>query len=222
MNGWLRSWKLCKVTPEVIDGVPGWRKRRLGHATLLIPPGNIFLHGIDSGCRMFGAGWAAQEVAVFRRTHDDVAAPRWLDRRTIWLPHLAGAELRQDSSPEADLLAFAELGRFHRLHDRSVHGDPHAGNFLYDRESGRCRIIDFETTIPIQMTPEQGRARDFAILALDLWKRGTVEATNLSAWQDAYGNDEDFCPVGTLLRHPGFLLKGYWRLLGYRPPAGIG
>ena len=219
MKGWLRSWKLCEVTPEVIGGVAGWRKHRLKHASLLISPGNVFLKVIDSGCRMLGAGWAEHEVTVFRRAHEDVAPPRCLDRNTIWLPHLPGSELRESPEDEAILSAFAELGRFHRLDERSIHGDPHAGNFLFDRENSRCRIIDFETTLPNQMESTQGRARDFAILALDLWQRGRGSADDFSSWRGAYGEDEEFCPIGRLFRDPGFLLRSYWRLLGYLPPV---
>lgn len=217
MKGWLRSWKLCEVGEEAHDGVAGWRKRRLKHTALLIPPGNLFLNALNSGCRMLGAGWAEQEVAVFRRTHEDCATPRILDRQSIWLPHLPGRELRQTPTPEAILSAFRELGRFHLLADRSVHGDPHAGNFLHDPTSSRCRIIDFETTLPREMESPQGRARDFAILALDLWKHGAGTANDFPSWQDAYGNDGDFCPVGPLFRNPGGLLRSYWHLLGYRP-----
>lgn len=218
MKGWLRSWKLCEVRPEMRDGVAGWRKRRLKRVALLIPPGNLFMGVMSSGCRMLGSGWAEHEVAVFRRSHQNFAAPGILDRQTIWLPQLPGRELRQTPSNDAILAAFHELGRFHRLADRSIHGDPHAGNFLYDATSRRCRIIDFETTLPNRMEAPQGRARHFAILALDLWKRHARNLEDFKCWQDAYGNDENFCPVGCLFRNPGCLLRGYWRLLGYGPP----
>jgi hypothetical protein len=190
----------------------------LKRTALLIPPGNLFMGVVNSGCRMLGSGWAESEVAVFRRTHRDFAAPRILNRHTIWLPHLPGQELRRALSTEAILSAFHELGRFHRLAERSIHGDPHAGNFLHDATSGRCRIIDFETTLPDQMESPQGRARDFAILALDLWQRRAGTLDDLKDWQDAYGNDEDFCPVGSLFRKPGCLLRCYWQLLGYQSP----
>lgn len=219
MKGWLRSWKLCEVRPETRDGVAGWRKRRLNHAALLIPPGNVFMNATDSGCLMLGTGWAEYEVSVFRLTHPDFAAPRMMDRKSIWLPHLPGLELKLRPSPDANASAFQELGRFHRLADRSIHGDPHAGNFLHDAESGRSRIIDFETTLPVAMESPQGRARDFAILALDLWQRRAGTPADFKSWRDAYGNDESYCPVGRLFRNPGRLLRCYWQLLGYRPPA---
>ena len=218
MNGWLRSWKLCEVCPEAHEGVAGWRKHRLKRAALVIPPGNLFMDAMNSGCQMLGSGWAEAEVSVFRRTHQDFTLPRILGRETIWLPHLPGLELRQTPLPDAILAAFHELGRFHRLAERSIHGDPHAGNFLHDATSGRCRIIDFETTLPNKMESSQGRARDFAILALDLWQRRAGTPDDFKSWRDAYGNDRDFCPVGRLFRSPGCFLRCYWRLLGYRPP----
>lgn len=220
MNGWLRSWKICEVCPHILDGVAGWKKRRLRRAGLLIPPGNIFLSAIHSGCRMHGADWADQEVAVFKKAHDDVAAARRIDNRTIWLPHLPGVELRKVRAVTASsAAAFTELGRFHHLGE--IHGDPHAGNFLYDGESGRCRIIDFETASR-GMNPAQGRARDFAILALDLWKHEQGFSGDFLSWREAYGGDEKFCPIGRLFRNPGLRLRQYWKWLGYTPPVKEG
>ncbi len=216
MNGWLRAWKLCQVSPLALDGVAGWKKHRLRRAAFLIPAGNVFLTAIDSGCRMLGAGWATTEVTVFRLAHEDVAEARCIDESTIWLPHLPGAELRELPDERAILSAFAELGRFHRL--GAIHGDPHAGNFLNDGETGRSRIIDFETTLPSGMAAAQGRARDFAILALDLWKLGHGSPADCGSWREAYGENEEFCPVERLFRKPGFRLRKYWQWLGYSPP----
>ena len=217
MKGWLRSWKLCDVSQATVDGVAGWKKRRLKRAAFLIPPGNFFLGAIDSGCRMLGSGWADHEVAVFRRTHDDVARPRRIDETTIWLPHLPGVELREMPEERPILQAFEELGRFHRLGARSVHGDPHAGNFLYDREGDRCRIIDFETALPSGMEAAQGRARDFAILALELPRLGNGATDRYAAWREAYGECGEYCPIDRLFQSPGFRLRQYWQWLGYNP-----
>jgi len=215
MKGWLRSWKLCEVSRATIDGVAGWNKHRLKRAAFLIPPGNVFLQATDAGCRMLGSEWAEHEIAVFRRTHDDVAPARRIDETTIWLPHLPGVELREMPEDRAILQAFEELGRFHRLGAKSVHGDPHAGNFLYDREGGRCRIIDFETALPGGMEAAQGRACDFAILALDLSKLGHGTSDAFATWRKAYGESEEFCPIDRLFRSPGLRLRQYWQWLGY-------
>ncbi|RYD46421.1 MAG: hypothetical protein EOP85_07450 [Verrucomicrobiaceae bacterium] len=217
MSGWLRSWKLCEVAPQTLDGVAGWRKQRLVRAAFLIPPGNIFLRALQSGCRMLGTGWAENEVRVFRQTHDDVPPALCLGAKTIWLPHLPGSEVRKSTDAAAFSSAFSELGRFHRL--GLVHGDPHAGNFLYDAGSRRCRIIDFETTPPPGMDMPQARARDFAILALDLWKHGKGSADDFTLWREAYGSDEGFCPVARLFCAPGFPLRQYWKWLGYKDPC---
>lgn len=218
MKSWLRSWKFCEVSRMEVDGVPGWRKHRLKLAAILIPPGNGSLNFLRSGCEMVGRGWAEHEVSVFRRTHADVAEARVLDHTTIWLPHLPGQELRTVCNPESAKQAFTELGRFHRLHERSIHGDPHAGNFLHHRDEHLCRIIDFETTAPAAMNPAQGRARDFAILALDLWKHGCALTGEFNGWWDAYGGETDDCPIAELFLHPGYRLGIYWRLLGYSLP----
>lgn len=221
MKGWLRSWKLCEVSPLEIAGIAGWRKHRLKRAGFLIPPGNIALAMMDSGCRMIGKGWAEQEVELFTRSHPGYTPATVLDRSSVWLPHLPGVELREVPSHVSAHAAFSEMGRFHRLEGEPVHGDPHAGNLLYHTEEGSCRLIDFETTIPGGMPRAEGRARDFAILALDLWRLGCGDPGDLGSWRDAYGSDEDFCPVSNLFRHPSIPLRCYWRCLGYDLPGNL-
>jgi hypothetical protein len=201
-----------------LDGHEGWRKRRLRRAALLIPPGNAVLAALGSGCHMVGPGWAAHEKNLFRIAHPEQPPPVLTDGRTLWLPHLPGESLRVVASFSATDSAFSELAHFHRLGDHAIHGDPHAGNFLYDAADGLSRIIDFETTATPGLTPAQGRARDFAILALDLWKTfGSSRSSFLpDSWLAAYGMDENFCPVEELLRAPGPGLAAYWTLLGYQ------
>lgn len=213
MTGWLRDWKLCETRPLALDGVPGWQKRRLARAAWLIPPGNLGLDALHSGCRVLGRDWADTEIAVFQRTHPDSPTPRRLDRRTIWLPHLPGVELRSAPNAPAILAAFAELARFHQLGERSLHGDPHAGNFLHHAD--RCRIIDFETTAPRSMPAPQARARDFAILALDCAK---LTGHPWQTWHQTYGETESFSSIESLFRAPGLSLRRYWKWLGYAPP----
>lgn len=215
MKGWLRSWKLCEVFPLEIEGIAGWQKHRLKRAGFLISPGNIVLAMMDSGCRMIGRRWAVEEVKLFNLTHPEAEPARVLGRSTVWLPHLPGVELRKLPSQAAALSAFYELGRFHRLEGEPIHGDPHAGNLLYHAEERRCRLIDFETTVPGNMPSSDGRARDFAILSLDLWRMGCGDPRDFIAWREAYGGNEEFCPIKNLLNHPSFLLRCYWRCLGY-------
>ena len=172
---------------------------------------------------MVGADWCEHERRVFERTHPTVPAPRVIGEGILWLPHLPGVEVRGlpvDEMRRAAPFAFAELGRFHRLHARSLHGDPHAANFLFDGEDDGCRIIDFETGVPASMEAAQGRARDFMILALDLWRQGAGSMADLATWRGAHGMGERDCPVGEVIRRPGIGLSNYWRWLGYQVPAG--
>lgn len=218
---WLRSWKLCSVQPKSLDGIPGWEKRRLRRAAWLIPPGNAFLRAMGAGCRMVGADWLEHERRTFQLAHPGLPAPRIIGSGRLWLPHVPGVEVRklpEVAMRRAAKFAFAELGRFHRLHERSLHGDPHAGNFLFHEEEDGCRLIDFETDVPSSMDSAQGRARDFMILALDLWRHGAGSIANLAEWRDAHGMGESDCVVEELIRGPGVGLRTYWRWLGYRLP----
>jgi len=174
---------------------------------------------------MLGAGWLDYERSVFRLTHPDLPLPRVPGPGALWLPHVSGVEVRTlpgDEMRRAAISAFAELGRFHRLGERSLHGDPHAGNFLFDAAEDRCRLIDFETDVPVSMSPAQGRARDFMILALDLWRQGAGSRADLTVWREAHGMNEDDCKVDDLIHRPGLALEIYWRWLGYRMPARDG
>lgn len=219
MKGWLRSWKLCEIRRENLGGDPGWRKYRMARTAWLAPPGNLFMRALGASCQMLGRNWAQHETSVFHQSHPDFPEPRVLDHRTIWLPDLPGetvSGLRGAELSAAASLAFAELGRFHRLAPRSFHGDPHAGNFLYDRQARRCRIIDFETDAPASAEPAQARAQDFMILALHLGRLDGSALSEFPAWREAYGGSEDDCPVAAMLRAPDIGLRTYWHLLGYK------
>ncbi len=199
--------------------MPGWRKRRMAGTGWLLPPGNLFMRTIGASCQMLGRDWAEHEVQLFRSSHPGFPEPRVLDPRTIWLPHLPGemlSSLRGADLKEAAGSAFAELARFHRLSARTLHGDPHAGNFLYDREARRCRIIDFETNAPAKTNAAVARAQDLLILALHLARLDGSTLEHLPAWRQAYGGTENDCPVAAMLRSPPAGLRLYWYLLGYR------
>jgi tRNA A-37 threonylcarbamoyl transferase component Bud32 len=104
------------------------------------------------------------------------------------------------------------LGRLHRL--GLGHGDPHLRNFLFDANSGRCRIIDFETRF--DRFDERSTARDAAVLALAFLRAGSDDISDkvLEGWFTEMG-DGAGRTIG-LLRNPGWRLGTYWRLLGYR------
>lgn len=219
MKGFLRSWKLCHTERESGPGSL-WRKTRLKRARLLISPGNGVLRCFGTGYRVCRADWAEYETTVFKAIHPDVGAPEIIHPSAIRLPHLDGKPLshhRGTALATAAILAFAELGRFHRAGDFMIHGDPHAGNFLHDEASGRCRIIDFETAPLAGGCPNRARAFDFAILLSDLVRRDHDLLTDerFEEWSAAYGSDETRCPVRILLATASWRLRLYWWLLGY-------
>jgi hypothetical protein len=219
MKGFLRSWKLCHTERESGPDSP-WRKTRLKRARLLILPGNWVLWCLGTGYRVCGADWAKYETTVFKAIHPDVHAPEIIHPAAIRLPHLEGKPLSSLHGPAlatAAVRAFAEMGRFHRAGVCMIHGDPHAGNFLYDEAAGRCRMIDFETAPLSGSCPDRSRACDFAILLLDLVRRDPKLLTpdRFCEWYAAYGSDEARCPVRHLFASASWQLRLYWRLLGY-------
>lgn len=222
MNGALRSLKLCEV---VRVGTDGWRKQRLRRAWWMIPAGNLLLWLLGVDYRMAWNRWAKHEATTFRKAHPEFPSPRVLSRAVLWLPDIPGRtfpELSPDELEVAALSAFAELGRFHRLEGAPTHGDPHAGNFLYDGSEGRCRIIDFETGRAKGRRPHS-RAFDFAILMLDLRKRYPSLATNerIACWFLAYDRHEDRLAMQEWLRRPGLRMKIYLHLLGHHGASEI-
>lgn len=220
MAGWLRSLKLCMVRREERAGRRGWAKTRLRRSGWLVPPGNLLLYLLGAGYRVCGREWARHETSTFARMHPESAPPEILAGETIWLPDLPGRVL-EDLAPEgrvaARAAAFSELGRLHRL--GLAHGDPHRRNFLHEEGAGRCRILDFETRAPV--ADARAMALDVAVLVLDFHRDGTARAfcRDWRSWPEATGNPAIAEEAVRLLERPGWRLRCYWALLGYRVPV---
>jgi hypothetical protein len=221
MNGFLRSWKFCQVKREVGEA-PRWRKTRMKRVWLWLVPGNICLRLLGTGYRVCGNDWAEYETRIFNLVHPGPDPAVIVGPTTVLLPHLEGiplANLRGESLRQASIAAFEELGRFHRISPRMIHGDPHAGNFLHQAQEGRCRIIDFETAPLRSVSPELGRAMDYAILAKDLARmEPTLNSGEiLNEWAAAYQLDDAHCPARKQMTSPPRRLRIYWWLLGLSP-----
>ena len=221
MSGRLRSLALCATRPEIRHGVAGWRKTRLRRTRWMTPPGNLLLRLLGAGCVVCAREWARHETTTFSLVHPDQPKPRVLSETEIWLPHLPGipvSDLAAGEQSNARAAAFRELGRLHRL--GLGHGDPHRGNFLHEPATGRCRIMDFETRFDV--FDQRARALDAAILALDFARTETPPNAEPPRPPSLDGLDDAVTESLTqkLLRAPGWRLRWYWRLLGYRSVNG--
>jgi len=106
--------------------------------------------------------------------------------------------------------AGAELRRAHALPCPTFagpwsHGDPHLGNFIFERESGRARLMDFEVRHHLSLGADERHADDLLVLLQDLIGRVKPESWLPSATAFLRGYDR---PAVVSLLKPNLALPG--------------
>ncbi len=175
--------RVHRVTREMRGGRAIYVKRRWRVMDLVIIAGNWFLDASRSGVRMFPqvARWQRWELQAFALLHAPDFACGRAGLRSVWLEEIPGRTLREHAvSHELDVAmveaAGRELRRAHALQCPQCraawsHGDPHLGNFLYDPNSNRARLIDFECAHTNQFNAQERLADDLLVFLLELMGR---------------------------------------------------
>jgi Ser/Thr protein kinase RdoA (MazF antagonist) len=92
------------------------------------------------------------------------------------------------------------------------HGDPHAGNFVYEESTDRARLIDFEVMHHRTMSADERHADDLLVLLQDI--AGRVSANQwlpaATAFLGAYGRPEIIARLREKLVVPGGLGRVWW------------
>jgi hypothetical protein len=130
----------------------------------------IVLGGVDE--------WRSWEIDCFHRLHGDAFAIFAYGSQTICAEEVPGTSLSQHLkagtlAPAMLAAAARELRRAHECPCDTFggpwsHGDPHAGNFIYDAAQGRARLIDFEVRHRPGLAVEERHADDLLVLLQDL------------------------------------------------------
>lgn len=170
------------------EGRTFWLKRRRRTARPIIAAANGFfrLAGAPLRTQPVTALWQEWEVACFRALHGEEGFRAAAEGRCgVLAERLPGRNLTDfldggTLTPAMAAAAGRELQRAHEWHSpllgaRWSHGDPHAGNFIYDEAAGRARLIDFEVMHDPALSEAERHADDVLVFLQDMAGRIAAE-----------------------------------------------
>jgi hypothetical protein len=195
--------KINEIKTERLDDRIYWVKRRRKGSSGLIHGANLFFRLANNPVSVFVDldEWRRWEIDSFQLLNGDRYRAFAGKLGSVWADHLPGVDLsttikRRALTIEMLRAAGAELARAHMLWSDQFgsqwsHGDPHLGNFIFDRQSGRARLIDFETMHRPGLPAQARHADDLKVLLLDMLGRVSDAEWPLMAktFLRAYGNE---------------------------------
>ena len=205
-----RTWR------EVRDGRIFWCKQRRRNAAPVIACANLFFRAAGATIRVMRntADWQQWEVKSFRDLHGDSFQSFFEQPGIVGAEELPGVNLtksldRGSMTPAMAAAAGREMRRAHAQNGSSniggwSHGDPHAGNFIYDEAAERARLIDFEVQ-HVAVAAHERHSDDVLAFLLDLAGRIAAERWLACgrAFLDGYARPEIEREVSSRLIVPG-------------------
>jgi len=206
------------------EGRTVWLKRRrwLAGAVMQLANGFFRLAGNPVEALVDPSAWRDWEIDCFRRLHGPAFRAGSDPDGRPWVEILPGADLSshlqmRTLTPEMLYAAAAELQRAHRLACPHYgagwsHGDPHTGNFLYDENSGRARLIDFEVRHLHTLCADDRHADDVLVLLQDVCGRCRAEdwPAFAQAVLDGYGEPGITSRLAGRLQVPRRIFARLW------------
>ena len=212
--------KINTLTREYRDGRPFWIKRRRSTAGLLMTCANRFFRyaGNPIVALTDRAAWQQWEVDCFLQLHGDQFQASAPEVDAVAAEEVPGRNLSQhlnagNLEPAMFAAAGRELARAHRLKSAVFadgwwsHGDPHAGNFVYEPSADRARLIDFEVMHHPALSAEERHAEDLLVFLQDIAGRIPAEQwlPGAEAFLGAYARPEVTVRLREKLIVPGGL-----------------
>ena len=174
------SIKINSVSEKVRRGRPVVMKRRNGYSEQLAELTNLYFRVAGIPIRFWAKieQWQRWEVNCFNMLNSDRFHARksganavWADKvpgKSLW-DHLAGGTLTREMMQAAG----HELRRAHQFRSDEFrgpwsHGDAGTNNFIYDEQTGRARLIDFEIVHKKSLATKSRHADDLLVFLLDL------------------------------------------------------
>lgn len=166
--------------------------------------------------------WRQWEVECFTRLHGPQYVAGVDPAGSAWIEVLPGRSLSDELTAgtlQPSMLAAAgrELRRAHAQacpHYKNAwsHGDPHSGNFLYDEETGRARLIDFEVRHLQHLTSDERHADDLLVLLQDVCGRCPADdwPALASGLLESYGRSEITTRIRERLNIPDGIARLWW------------
>lgn len=210
------------VARETCDGRRFWVKRRRRSAPLTLACANLFFR--LAGCPVHAlaelAAWQRWEVESFLLLHGENFRAFAVAERGVAAEEMPGVSLAGHldggtMTPAHATAAGAELRRCHSIHASPggwSHGDPHAGNFLYDAAENRARLIDFELVHHAGLPVHDRQADDVLVFLQDVVGRvSTADWLALArAFLDAYDRSEVIARLAPRLILPRGFARLWW------------
>lgn len=209
--------RINAVSYEMRDGRKVLLKRRRAASHVIIPCANFFFRVSQTPVFVHANLdlWQQWEIECFNLLNGDFGCAKREAHDTITTELLPGKSLADhfdDGTFEERMLDSAadELRRVHQLSYSGFedgvwsHGDANLANCLYNAETGRCRMIDFELIHQTSLTANERHARDLLTFLQDL--AGCISGERwLSAssrFLDRYGRAETLPILKNLLAVP--------------------
>lgn len=196
--------KINAISREVRDGRVVWIKRRRRRAAPIVAAANRFFLLAGNPVQVLTdlPRWQRWEVDCFHGLHGDRFRAFADGDRGVGADEMPGISLTvplDDGSLEPTMVAEAawELRRAHgwkcaEMGGTWSHGDPHLGNFIFDRAERRARLIDFEVMHDPALSADERHADDLLVFLQDMVGRIAADRwlPNAHAFLDAYARPE--------------------------------
>lgn len=221
---WVDNFHVNAGAPAERLGRAVWLKRRGWSAWPVMTLANGFFRLARNPVVALAGrrAWRTWEVRCFALLHAPEFATGHDEDGTPWAellpgenlsPHLAAHTL----TPAMLAAAAEELRRVHGVPCSHYaggwsHGDPHCGNFLYDAQTGRARLIDFEVRHLRGLSEAERHADDVLVLLQDVCGRCRPETwPDLArAVMEGYGRPEILARLKDRLRVPSGFPRLWW------------
>jgi hypothetical protein len=228
--------KINRLTREWRDGRLIWIKRRRRSAPPVLAAANLFFRLAGAHVRAIehGPRWQRWEVDCFRELHADSfqawpEGPCAVAAETVPGFPLAGELDAGRLTPAQAAAAGRELRRAHETHCASFaaawsHGDPHTGNFVYDPQEDRARLIDFEVMHHARLSAEARQTDDLLTFLQDVI--GRIHPKQwlpvACAFLDGYDREEIIARLPAQLDLPRGIPRLWWAIrTSYLPTPEI-
>ncbi len=213
-----------------------WIKRRRITARWVIAGANVFFRLARAPIRVIAdvATWQRWEVDCFARLHGERFRAAVEGPSAVAAEELPGVNLtvfldNGTITPAMAAAAGRELHRAHRCGCEEFagpwsHGDPHAGNFIFEEAHQRARLIDFEVMHAPGLPAIERHADDLLVFLQDLVGRIRADLWMpcALAFLSAYGRPEVRSVLLGKLTAPRGIARVWWIVrTNYRSPADL-
>ena len=180
--------KVNSITCETRAGRRLWIKHRRRSASLTLAVANRFFRVAGNPVQALTdlPAWQRWEVDCFQQMHGAHFRAFAEGPRAVAAEEVPGVSLAHQLdqarlTPAMTAAAARELRRGHAMPCAAFgaewsHGDPHAGNFLYDEAEDCARLIDFEVMHDPALPAPERHADDLLVFLQDVVGRVSAEA----------------------------------------------